>query len=291
MKAVGLVINLKKKNVLEIAEKISKWFSQHQIAVYEYKNSFTVINSDNSIEAIKKFENLDLILVLGGDGTLLNAARLAAPHQIPILGINMGYLGFLTEVDLENLLFSLERLVSGEYRLEKRMMLHCELKRKRNVIDQFLALNDIVVAKGPFSRMILFDTYVNEQYIDTFSADGIIVSTPTGSTAYSLSAGGPIVFPEMELMLITPICPHTLYSRPMVIEPNNNIRIVLKSESEEVMLTVDGQHGYKLVQHDEIIINKSSLQTRLVRLNSKTFTDILRNKLRESGGDNRGENC
>jgi len=290
MKAVGLVINLKKKNALQVAEKISHWFEQRQILVYEYMNSFPT-HHDHTHKTFQKFENLDFILVLGGDGTLLNTARLAAPQQIPILGINMGYLGFLTEVDLENLIVSLERLVSGEYRLEERMMLCCELKREGKIIDEFLALNDIVVAKGPFSRMILFDTYVNDQYIDTFSADGIIVSTPTGSTAYSLSAGGPIVFPEMELMLITPICPHTLYSRPMVIGVENNIRIVLKSKSEEVMLTVDGQHGYKLVKQDEIIIKKSPLHTKLVRLNSKTFADILRNKLRESGGNNRGENC
>lgn len=290
MKAVGLVINLKKKNVLNVARKISEWFYQHHIKVYEYKNNFCYISSDTSEKAIRKFENLDLILVLGGDGTLLNTARLAAHHQIPILGVNMGYLGFLTEVDLENLLIALERLAAGEYSLEERMMLRCELKRAGSIVDEFIALNDIVVAKGPFSRMILIDTYVNEQYIDTFSADGIIVSTPTGSTAYSLSAGGPIVFPEMELMLITPICPHTLYSRPMVIGPDNSIRIVLKSESDEVMLTVDGQHGYKLVKQDEIIIKKSSLHTRLIRLNSKTFADILRNKLRESGGSNRGEN-
>ena len=254
MKAVGLVINLKKKNVLEVAEKISQWFHQHRIKVYEYKDYFSNINCVSSDKSIKNFENLDLILVLGGDGTLLNTARSAAPHQIPILGVNMGYLGFLTEVDLENLFYSLERLVSGKYSLEERMMLHCELKRERCIIDSFLALNDIVVAKGPFSRMILFDTFVNEQYIDTFSADGIIVSTPTGSTAYSLSAGGPIVFPELELMLITPICPHTLYSRPMVIGPDNNIRIVLKSESEEIMITIDGQHGYKLRKQDEVII-------------------------------------
>lgn len=290
MKLVGLVINLNKKNVLKIAEDISKWFYQQNILLYECKNNFCRINSDYPEDMAKDLEKLDLILVLGGDGTLLNTARLAAPFQIPILGINMGYLGFLTEVDLETLFFSLERLVAGEYRLEERMMLRCELKRKGNLIDEFLALNDIVVAKGPFSRMILFDTYVNDQYIDTYSADGIIVSTPTGSTAYSLSAGGPIVFPEMELMLITPICPHTLYSRPMVIGADNNIRIVLKSDSEDVMLTVDGQHGYKLVRWDEIIIKKSSLHTKLVRLNSKTFADILRSKLRESGGNNRGEN-
>ncbi|MEL7564205.1 MAG: NAD(+)/NADH kinase [Dehalobacterium sp.] len=290
MRSVGMVINLKKKNVLKVAEEITKWFHQRNISLCECQNNFCRIKSNHSDDTVKEFEKLDLILVLGGDGTLLNTARLAAPYQIPILGINMGYLGFLTEVDLENLFFSLERLVSGEYRLEERMMLRCELKRKGNLIDEFLALNDTVVAKGPFSRMILFDTYVNDQYLDTYSADGIIVSTPTGSTAYSLSAGGPIVFPEMELMLITPICPHTLYSRPMVIGAGNNIRIVLKSDSEDVMLTIDGQHGYKLVQWDEIIVKRSPLHTKLIRLNSKSFADILRNKLRGSGGNNRGEN-
>lgn len=288
MKSVGLVINLKKKNAGEVAEKIGKWFAQHDIILHEYKNNFCTKSTDLSDHIGNAFAGLDLILVLGGDGTLLNTARMAAPAQVPILGVNMGYLGFLTEVDLDSLIISLERLVSGEYRLEERMMLRCELHRNGSMVEEFLALNDIVVAKGPFSRMILFDAYVNEQYIDTYSADGIILSTPTGSTAYSLSAGGPIVFPEMELMLITPICPHTLYSRPMVIGADKHIRIVLKSDSEEVMLTVDGQHGYKLVRWDEIIIKRSPLHTKLVRLNSKTFADILRNKLRESGGHNRG---
>lgn len=290
MKSVGLVINLQKKNVLKVAKEISQWFHQHNIQLYEFRNSFCHINSDSPDDLAKQFGKLDLVLVLGGDGTLLNTARLTAPFQLPILGINMGYLGFLTEVDLENLFFSLERLVTGEYSLEERMMLRCELKREEKIIDEFLALNDIVVAKGPFSRMILFDAYVNDQYIDTYSADGIIVSTPTGSTAYSLSAGGPIVFPEVELMLLTPICPHTLYSRPMVIGPDKNVRVVLKSDIEDVMLTVDGQHGYKLIKGDEIVVKKSPLQTKLVRLNKKSFGDILRNKLRESGGNNRGEN-
>ncbi|ATW24059.1 NAD(+)/NADH kinase [Candidatus Formimonas warabiya] len=287
MKSVGLVINLKKQNALEVADKIKNWFINREIVVKEYKQNFHHQNNGSALFSYKSFEDVDLILVLGGDGTLLNTARTVAPFQIPLLGINMGYLGFLTEVDLEDLFFSLEKLVSGEYRLEERMMLRCELKREGTVMDEFFALNDIVVAKGPFSRMILFDTYVEDQYIDTFSADGIIVSTPTGSTAYSLSAGGPIVSPEMDLMLITPICPHTLYSRPMVIGSEKSVRIVLKSESAEVMLTVDGQHGYRLVRWDEIIVKKSSLQTKLVRFQNKTFYDILRKKLRESGGNNR----
>jgi NAD+ kinase len=291
MKSVGIVINRTKKNATHVARQIIAWLDQHDITVVEHESQYCSISKDILAETSQKFAGLDALFVLGGDGTLLHSARLVAPYQIPILGINMGFLGFLTEIDLDNLYSSLERLITGEYRIEERMMLHCELKRSDKTIQEFMALNDMVVSKGSFSRMILLDAYVNEQYLDTYSADGIIISTPTGSTAYSLSAGGPIVFPEIELMLITPICPHTLFSRPIVIGANNQIHLILKTDSEDVMLTIDGQHGYKLEREDKIIVKKSSVHTKLVRLNSKTFADILRAKLRESGGYHKEKNC
>ncbi|WP_089611068.1 NAD(+)/NADH kinase [Dehalobacterium formicoaceticum] len=291
MKSVGLVVNMTKKNASHVAGQIVTWLQEHNISAYEHESQYCSISKDVLAETAQKFNGLDAVIVLGGDGTLLNSARLVAPHQIPILGINMGNMGFLTEVDLEHLFESLERLVKGEYSLEERMMLHCELKRSDKIIQEFIALNDVVVAKGSFSRMILLDAFVNDQYLDTYSADGIIVSTPTGSTAYSLSAGGPIVFPEIELMLMTPICPHTLFSRPMVIGANNQIHLVLNTDSEDVMLTIDGQNGYRLEQGDEVIVQKSPLHTRLVRLNSKSFADVLRAKLRESGGYHKEPNC
>ncbi|NMA15338.1 MAG: NAD(+)/NADH kinase [Clostridia bacterium] len=288
MNVVCLVTNQKKENAAVVADQQESWFLDHAVKVVRCnprvklsKEDFIFSRDGNTTEKV------DMILVLGGDGTLLNTARAAAPYQIPLLGINMGHLGFLTEVELNDMFSSLEKLVAGEFWMEERMMLQCSLVREGSSIVEFLALNDVVLTKGPFSRMILYDIFVDHQFVDNYPADGLIISSPTGSTAYSLSAGGPIVSPDMELMIVTPICPHTLYSRPIVICPNKEVRVVLKSELAEVMLTIDGQHGYRLQREDEIFVQESPLKTRLIRLKSKSFYDILREKLRESGGKNR----
>ncbi|MDD2497471.1 MAG: NAD(+)/NADH kinase [Desulfitobacteriaceae bacterium] len=287
MDAVCLVTNMKKENALVVAEQLESWFLEHGIKVVrcaqggKFNKEGFLSSQDGNI-----LETVDMILVLGGDGTLLNTARAAAPYRIPLLGINMGHLGFLTEVELNDMFSSLEKLAAGEYRMEERMMLKCTLVRAGSSIGEFLALNDVVLTKGAFSRMIIFDIFVDQQFVDTYPADGLIISSPTGSTAYSLSAGGPIVSPDMELMLITPICPHTLHSRPIVICPNKEVRVVLKSDLAEVMLTIDGQYGYRLQRGDEILVQESHWKTRLIRLKNKSFYDILREKLRESGGKN-----
>jgi len=286
VKTVGLVVNYEKKNVWKLTEKLETWFNSKGIKVSRplYQQ---VTTDDDFSTRVNSLGTVDLILVLGGDGTLLNTARAVAGQEIPLLGINMGNLGFLTEIELDDVFDSLEQLTTGEYRTEDRMMLKCSMLRKGKIIEEFAALNDIVVTKGAFARMISLVAFIGGHYVDTYSADGLIVSSPTGSTAYSLSAGGPIVSPEMELMLVTPICPHTLYSRPLVVNPEKTVRIILKSRFGEVMLTVDGQYGFKLEQGDEILVNKAPWKTKLIRLKGKTFFHILREKLRESGGNNR----
>jgi NAD+ kinase len=281
MKTVGLIVNLNKKNAKELVGKLETWFQYRGITVKKpcfdpYHNNFSPSRMDSHLEKV------DFMLVLGGDGTLLNTARAVAGLEIPLLGINMGHLGFLTEIELADVFKSLEKLISGEFWMEDRMMLKCSVSRNGSITDEFNALNDIVVTKGAFSRMICLEAYVDNHYVDTYYADGLIISSPTGSTAYSLSAGGPIVSPEMELMLVTPICPHTLYSRPLVINPICTVNIMLKSQFEEVMLTVDGQLGFKLIKGDEIIVKRSSWKTKLIRLKGKNFYHILRTKLRES---------
>lgn len=284
MKTVGLVLNSKKKNTLEVADKLVKWFKSKGIKIKKPAQIENLKNQEYLTTAYGELaESVDFIVVLGGDGTLLNTARAVAEYQIPLLGINMGFLGFLAEVELNDLYVSLDRLLLGEYFIEERMMLECSVMRDNVQVGEFVALNDIVVTKGAFSRMISLDAFVDDHYVATYPADGIIIASPTGSTAYSLSAGGPIVSPEMDLMLITPICPHTLYSRPLVICPQQFIKIKLRSAMAEVMLTVDGQNGYKLQQHDEILVKKAMWKTKLIRLKEKTFYDILRQKLRESG--------
>ena len=201
-------------------------------------------------------------------------------YKIPILGINMGNLGFLTEIELSDLYTDLAYLKTQNYNIDIRMMLDAHVYRGSKVLKRFLALNDVVVTKGPFARLIRLKTYASDSYIDTYPADGIIISTPTGSTAYSLSAGGPIINPDMSLLLLTPICPHTLQSRSIILSEDDIIRVEFLAEHPEVLLTVDGQQGYKLQPGDQVIVKKSNISTRLIRLKKRSFYDA-KEKLRE----------
>ncbi|MGQ9824438.1 MAG: NAD(+)/NADH kinase, partial [Desulfotomaculales bacterium] len=224
----------------------------------------------------------DCLVVVGGDGTLLGSARKAAPQGIPILGVNIGRIGFLTEIDAPDLFSALDRLLAGEYRIDARMMLEARVYRQGKCIEQSIALNDAVVTKGAFARLIFLETFVGDEYVATYPADGLIVATPTGSTAYSLSAGGPLVSPEVDLMLVTPICPHSLWARPLVIKADRKVRINVNSQKEEVMLTMDGQHGFRLEERDVVVVTRSSFQARFIRIKNKSFYYLLRKKLGES---------
>ena len=228
-------------------------------------------------------ENIDMAITLGGDGTLLNVARKLAPFQVPILGINLGHLGYLTEIELTDLYTDLECLKRKEYFLEHRMMLEASIIRQKEMIKKYLALNDVVVSKGPFARLIWIKVSSNDNYLDTYPADGIIISTPTGSTAYSLSAGGPIINPSMELLLLNPICPHSLRSRPIILSKDEIIKIEPDPlEDSDAILTVDGQKGFQLLAGDEVIVKKSKFYTRLIKIKKRYFYDVLRKKLTET---------
>jgi NAD+ kinase len=192
----------------------------------------------------------------------------------------LGKLGFLTEIEIPDLFDGLEKLISGQYKIDERMMLSTQLVREGRVIEHFNSLNDTVITKGVLARMITVSVYVDERYVDTYSADGIILSTPTGSTAYSLSAGGPIVYPKVEVILLTPICPHTLYARSLVLPESGIIRLVINGDHNETMLTIDGQYGYNLMPGDEIIVKKSEYVTKLIRLSGRNFFDVLQQKLK-----------
>jgi NAD+ kinase len=172
-----------------------------------------------------------------------------------------------------------ERLVRGEYLIEERMMLEAQVIREGQVLNVSRALNDVVVNKGPLSRIITLDAYINGQFFSTFRGDGLIIATPTGSTAYSLSAGGPIVSPEVEMILLTPICPHTFYTRPLIISPAQHITVVLKPRFDEVAITLDGQHGFRLKAGDEVVVSRSSYRTRLVKVRGRHFFELIRDKL------------
>jgi NAD+ kinase len=221
----------------------------------------------------------DLILVFGGDGTMLSVARLSRGSNAPILGINLGSLGFLTAATLGELYPALEAVLCGEHKIDHRGLLKAEITKQDGQVQNYHALNDIVINKGALARIIRMDALINDDYTATFLADGLIISTPTGSTAYSLSAGGPIVFPRLGSMVITPICPHTLTNRPLVVPADSRIRILLR-DGEEVMVTMDGQIGLALVEGEEVLCTESEYQVHLVQPFDRSFFDVLRQKLK-----------
>ena len=221
----------------------------------------------------------DLVIVLGGDGTLIRAARLAAGRPIPILGINLGSLGFMTEVSRAELFPALEQVVAGQYKIDARMKLSCRLTRAGKLMVEDEVLNDVVLNKGALARIAAHETTIDEEYVTTYYSDGVVLATPTGSTAYSMSAGGPIVHPALDCIIITPICPHALTQGPVVIPPDRVIRIELKSETADVYLTLDGQAGHALRSGDRIEIQRSPSRVHLIRNPSQGYFRVLRQKL------------
>lgn len=221
----------------------------------------------------------ELVIVLGGDGTLLSAARVVAGSETPILAVNLGRLGFLTSIAVEDLYPELERALDGDIRVSRRRMLDCDLVRGEETIGSYSALNDVVINKGMIARMIDLDTYVDNHFVTAYKADGLIISTPTGSTAYSLSAGGPIIYPTVGAFCITPICPHTLTNRPVIVSASSVIEIMNHGD-EGTFLTVDGQVGEPMSKGDRVICHSSSKIISLIRPPKLLFFDVLREKLK-----------
>jgi NAD+ kinase len=222
----------------------------------------------------------DLIVVLGGDGTMIAAARLLDNRDVPVIGVNYGSLGYLTEVRIEELIPAVEAVLTGQYGIDRRLMLAAELRRGDEALLRNRVLNDVVISKSALARIIEIETWLDGQFVNRFRADGLIVSTPTGSTAYNLSAGGPIIYPSMGAVVITPICPHTLSNRPLVVPDDATVELVLLTGKEEVALTLDGQVGYPMEQDDRVRITKSRTTFNLVQPTSRNYFEVLRGKLR-----------
>ena len=220
----------------------------------------------------------DFVIAFGGDGTLLSVARLVAGANAPVLGVNLGTLGFLTGVTAEEIYEALAAILAGDYRLDRRRMLKAQIVTPKQD-GCYHALNDVVINKGTLARMISVDVTINGDFTSQFLADGMIISTPTGSTAYSLSAGGPIVYPELNAIILTPICPHTLTHRPLVLPAEASVMATLRA-GEDVTLTIDGQVGVRLDVDSEVICTESEYQISLVQPTSRTFFDVLRQKLK-----------
>ncbi|MDN5346921.1 MAG: kinase [Clostridia bacterium] len=281
MQSFGLVINLGKKRVKKVTPELINWLEARGKQVFLPINKAGILGCPERGIAEERLGETDCLIALGGDGTLLRAARLVSDSGTPILGVNLGHLGFLTEIELGELYPALTELLAGNFSIEERMMLQSEVLREEKTLAGYRALNDVVITKGAFSRMLRLEVYVRGAYLDTYPADGLILSTPTGSTAYSLSAGGPLVAPELEVTILTPICPHTLYARPLVVPAGQEVRVHVHAQGAEVMLTVDGQQGLHLQDGDVILVNRAHMPARLVRLKERSFYALVREKLRE----------
>lgn len=280
---IGIIPNLSKDDDLKITSYLYNWLKEKQdIEVMLDKNVASVISQ--SYKGCSKefmFSTSDVVIVLGGDGTLLSVAKLAVIYDVPLFGINLGHLGFLAQAEVSNMFEELDKFLSGEYTIEKRMMLEAKIEKDNIQSENFIALNDIGIARGPLSRILRYKIFVNNNFVDLYAADGLVISSPTGSTAYSLSAGGPIVSPDADVLIITPICSHTLHSRSIIISSNDVVRIETCASNIEVMLSVDGQHGYKLKSDDVVTIRKSPHYTSLIKLKQRNFFEVLREKISE----------
>ncbi|HMK28599.1 MAG TPA: NAD(+)/NADH kinase [Terriglobales bacterium] len=281
MKSAGIVSKPEKPELARLVPELVHWLDDHQYKVYVDKETATYVPGGGEVLERERLssQKLNFAVVLGGDGTLLSAARAVAAAGTPILGVNLGSLGFLTEVPIGEMYATLRAIDENCCEVEKRSMLQCCLMRGESCVSDYLALNDAVVAKSAIARLANFDLYINRAFVSNYRGDGLILSTPTGSTAYSLAAGGPILMPSVEGLVISPICPHALTHRPLVVRDTVEIEIIVKSSGEEVFLSIDGQVGMPVRDGDRIWCRRSEHVTKLLRLH-KTFFDVLRTKLK-----------
>jgi NAD+ kinase len=286
IRRVGVVVKPHQPEAVKTICRLVEWLNVRGITLVggPEVESARVEEETGCAVAILEHEQLaasvDLIVVLGGDGTMIATARMIGDHSVPVIGINYGGLGYLADFRIEEMFQGLEAILEGNYRLDARMMLAAELFRGEERLKQSRVLNDVVISKSALARIIEIEAYWNQQFVNSFRADGLIVSTPTGSTAYNLSAGGPVIYPSMHAVVITPICPFTLSNRPIVVPDDGLIELRLKTPDEEVALTLDGQVGLPLEAGDHVLIRKSRTTFNLVQPTNRNYFEVLRDKLR-----------
>lgn len=290
IKSVGVVVKPNHAEAFATACELAAWLKERGIATVgepmSQSEKFTERIEDDAVcgiitnESRRLGENVDLLVVLGGDGTMIATARLVGDRDIPVLGINYGSLGYLTDFRIEEMFAALEQILAGNYQLDRRVALRVEHLRGKEVLSSNRVLNDVVINKAALARIIEIEARLDKLFVNSFRADGLIVATPTGSTAYNLSAGGPIVFPSMNALVVTPICPFTLSNRPIVVPDDATIELQLKTENEEVALTLDGQVGFQLQAGDIVKIRKSKTSFNLVQPPNRNYFDVLRDKLK-----------
>ena len=285
MKNIGLFCKPRPSVDSKVVNDLVQWLRERNYKLYLDQNTAGLIGelATCTQEEIPKLS--ELVIVLGGDGTLLKAARIAHSHDVPILGVNQGNLGFLTETTLENLYQTLQSTLNGECKIEHRMLLNASLWREGTKIQNFNVLNDIVINKGTLHRILNLSVLVNDQPMTSYRADGLIIATPTGSTAYSLSAGGPIIHPSVQALVLSPICPFVLTNRSIVIPDTSHIQVQLakRHENEDVRITLDGQMGCDMKSGDILEVEKAKVSLKLVQAPGKNYYQTLRKKLHWGG--------
>ena len=282
IKTLGLVLNFYKTEVVELGQMIAEQLSARDIQIIAPSEDADALGLPRLTNA-QFAQAADAVLVVGGDGTLLRAARTVYGYHKPLLGVNKGYLGFLTEVEMNELEDYLGAFLSGDFQVERRMMLTAEVYRNGQKLRELTGLNDLVITKGALARIISVEIEMDGAMVDQFLGDGVIFSTSTGSTGYSLSAGGPIVYPNFDVCILAPICPHSLSARSMIFPPESVLRVHLGLENFQAMLTVDGQYGMELENKDEILIRKADDYTYLVKMKDRNFFQVMRDKLKAGG--------
>jgi len=285
IRTVGIFSQPKRKQVTAVAPKLIEWLGAQKLQVFYDEYTAVCLADKARLRTPHELAAVaDLLIVLGGDGTLLAAARAAAPRGVPILAVNLGGLGFLTSVTEDDFYPVLKEVLAGRHKIRERAMLAAETWRAGKVAERQIALNEAAINKGTLSRMIYLDLHIDGAHVCRYRADGLIVSTPTGSTAYSLSAGGPIVHPSVPAFVVTPICPHTLSDRPLVVPASARIEVSFEGTPELVHLTLDGQIEMELRAGDRVLLARAEEKLRLVRDPQKTYYEILRNKLKWAEG-------
>jgi NAD+ kinase len=282
LKKIGLVVKIVDSRAVQKAAEIATWLESQNVAVVRKESSppSRVLSDKDGLAP----SDLSCVIVLGGDGTFLSAVRWIGDQSIPVLGVKFGDIGFLAEKTEENLFTALQKVVRDEYTLETRMRLVVEVHRDQKTIATETVLNDIVINKGTLARLANIQTVIDHHYLTTFRADGLIVSTPTGSTAYSLAAGGPVIHPDVPGIVLTPICPFTLTNRPLIVPDTVTITLKLEKSSEDIMLTFDGQAGIEINELDTIVVKKGGFPVQMITFADHQYFDILKAKLRWSGG-------
>lgn len=282
MKNILVLPNLAKPEAVEITGKLISLLTEFDfVPVLEIEPADQIGFRSFGKEESKIWDNLDLVMVLGGDGSMLSAARKVFPREIPLLGVNLGHLGFLTRVESNNLEPALINLKNGDYQLEERAMLEGEVIRNGRTVTKVAGLNELVLSRNAFAKMVRLETWIDEEYFTTYPADGLIVATATGSTAYSLSAGGPILDPRLKAILVTPICAHSLYARPLVLSENAQVKVCVNTSRIEVSLTADGQDGVELEPGDWVCFRRIPTVTKLLRFNGQGLFEVLKSRLKE----------